>query len=74
MIATPERNPSTQHLTWHLPKGPAADDFQPIACSDEGIVLPWPRQNVPLRLDKPGESWCPDCLALARQRRQAPAA
>jgi hypothetical protein len=54
-------------LVWHKPVGRSADDFQAIACSTEyGIVLPGSKRDVPISLDKPGERWCPDCLAAIR--------
>jgi hypothetical protein len=73
MLATPERIRGYGHdpdlIVWHKPAGPAVADFQPIACSaDEGITLPWPRREVPLQLDVPNESWCPDCLAIIRSK------
>lgn len=72
MLATPERirgaDARTEALVWHKPVGRAVEEFQAIACSDtEGIVMPWPKQDVPLSLDKPGERWCTDCLAIARR-------
>lgn len=74
MLATPERirrdAGRTEVLMWHKPVGPVVDEFQPIACSEtEGIVMPWPKQDVPLSLDKPGERWCTDCLAVVRADR-----
>lgn len=55
---------------WHKPVGRVTEEFQAIACSDaDGIVFPPPKQDVPLRLDKPGERWCPDCLAIIRADR-----
>ncbi|MBZ6290408.1 hypothetical protein KVH30_02320 [Streptomyces olivaceus] len=72
MLATHERvrtESDTTVLVWHKSDGHCDGqcDFHPIACSDtDGIVLPGPTQDVPLNLDKPGESWCPDCLALIR--------
>jgi hypothetical protein len=71
MLATPERvhgdTVFTESLVWHKPVGRSVEEFQPIACStEEGIVFPPPKQDVPLRLDKPGERWCPDCLAIIR--------
>ncbi|WP_405531472.1 hypothetical protein OG592_26900 [Streptomyces avidinii] len=73
MIATPERvredNGRAEIIVWHKPVGRREEEFQAIACSDtEGIVMPWPKQEVPLTLDKPGERWCPDCLTIARSR------
>ncbi|MEU5043134.1 hypothetical protein [Streptomyces griseorubiginosus] len=60
----------TESLVWHKPVGRAVEEFQPIACSDtEGIVLPGGKREVPLRLDKPGERWCPNCLAAIRADR-----
>lgn len=72
MLATPERirgdGGRIEVLVWHKSVGRVVEEFQAIACSDtEGIVMPWPRQDVPLSLDKPGERWCPDCLAIARR-------
>lgn len=71
MLATPERvrgdGGRTEVLVWHKPVGRVVEEFQPIACSDtEGIVMPPPRQDVPLGLDKPGERWCSGCLASIR--------
>lgn len=68
MLAIPERVQGdtvwTETVVWHKPVGRAVEEFQPIACSDtEGIVMPPPKQDVPLSLDKPGESWCQNCLA-----------
>ncbi|MCX5598475.1 hypothetical protein AB0I27_22410 [Streptomyces sp. NPDC050597] len=73
MLATQERvriDSDTAVLVWHKAVGRCDGecDFHPIACSDtEGIVAPGPKQDVPLRLDKPGERWCPDCLAIIRK-------
>lgn len=70
MLATRERvtEGRDEALVWHKPVGRAVEEFQPIACSDmDGIVFPAPRQDVPLGLDKPGERWCPDCLAIIRR-------
>lgn len=67
MLATRERvtEGRTEVLVWHKPVGRVVEEFQPIACSvEEGIVFPAPKQDVPLSLDKPGERWCVDCLAL----------
>lgn len=73
MLATSERVRDTDGqgdvLIWHKAVGRCDGqcDFHPIACSDtEGIVLPGPKQDVPLSLDKPGERWCTNCLALPR--------
>jgi hypothetical protein len=73
MLATPERvrgdGQAPDQIVWHKPVGRCNGecDFHAIACSDtEGIVFPAPKQEVPLRLDKPGERWCPDCLAIIR--------
>lgn len=77
MLAISERIPEDGGLTevrvWHKPVGPDPDaTFQPIACSDTaGIVMPGGKREVPLRLDKPGERWCPDCLAIIRADRAA---
>jgi uncharacterized protein (DUF2237 family) len=67
MLAVPERVSGdtvfTESLVWHKPVGCVTEEFQPIACSDtHGIVFPPPKQDVPLRLAKPGERWCVDCL------------
>lgn len=72
MLATPERVQGdtvwTESVVWHKPVGRTVEEFQPIACSDtEVIVFPPPKQDVPLSLDKPGERWCPDCLAIVRR-------
>lgn len=71
MLATPERvrgeGGRTEVVVWHKPVGRVVEEFQAIACSDsEGIVMPWPRKDVPLGLDKPGERWCEGCLAVVR--------
>jgi uncharacterized protein (DUF2237 family) len=69
MLATPERvtEGRTEILIWHKPVGRAQEEFQAIACSDsDGIVLPAPKQDVPLSLAKPGERWCADCLVAIR--------
>jgi len=60
----------TKALIWHKPVGRDPDaTFQRIACSDEdGIVMSSGKREVPLKLDKDGERWCEDCLALARKR------
>jgi hypothetical protein len=60
----------TKELIWHKPIGSDPDvTFQRIACSDEeGIVMSSGKRDVPLKLDKPGERWCTDCRALARER------
>lgn len=75
MLATPERirgdGGRTETLVWHKPAGRAVEEFQPIACSStEGIVMPPPKQDVPLSLDKAGERWCADCLAAIRAGKQ----
>ena len=72
MLATPERirgdGGRTEVTIWHRPVGRVVEEFQPIACSEtEGIVMPWPKKDVPLTLDVPGERWCPDCLAAIRR-------
>lgn len=75
MLATSERLRGagrTETLVWHKSVGRCSGDcdFHAITCNaDEGIVLPGPKQDVPLRLDKPGEKWCPDCLTIIRARR-----
>lgn len=75
MLAVSERvtgpGSVTQELIWHKPVGRDPDaTFQPIACSDEdGIVMRSHKRDVPLGLNKPGERWCDDCLALARSRK-----
>ncbi|SES03700.1 hypothetical protein [Streptomyces qinglanensis] len=60
----------TKELIWHKPVGPDPDaTFQRIACSDEdSIVMSGGKRQVPRRLDKPGERWCPDCLAITRKK------
>ncbi|HEY6116648.1 MAG TPA: hypothetical protein VI172_11875 [Candidatus Dormibacteraeota bacterium] len=73
MLATRERVQGdavfSELVVWHKPVGRSVEEFQPIACSDtEGIVFPPPKQEVPLGLDRPGERWCPDCLALVREK------
>jgi hypothetical protein len=65
----PRRADAPDRIVWHKPVGRGTGDFQPIACgqdADEGITLPWPKKDVLLRLEKPGESWCPDCLTIIR--------
>ncbi|MBQ1166019.1 hypothetical protein KBZ21_49355, partial [Streptomyces sp. A73] len=64
-----ERGGVTKELIWHKPVGPDPDaTFQRIACSDtDGIVMSGGTREVPLRLDQPGERWCPDCLAIVRR-------
>ncbi|MGW2595447.1 hypothetical protein ACWCXC_34955 [Streptomyces sp. NPDC001515] len=78
MLATPERAPgygrAPDRTIWHKPgdghRCTGGCDFHPIACSaEEGIVAPAPDRDVPLRLDVPDESWCPDFLALIRSKR-----
>ena len=74
MLATRERAEGetvwTETVVWHKPVGRVTEEFQAIACSDTyGIVFPVPKQDVPLSLDKPGERWCPDCLAIIRANR-----
>lgn len=73
MLATSERvrgaAGQADTIVWHKAVGRCTGDcdFHPIACSDtEGITLPGPKQDIPLSLDKPGERWCPNCLALVR--------
>lgn len=56
---------------WHLPAGDeecVGDcDFHTIACSsEEGIVAPAPKRDVPLDGAGPNERWCVDCLAIIR--------
>lgn len=73
MLATPERvrgySAGPDRIVWHKPAGRGDGDFQAIACSsEEGITLPWPKKDVPLRLDVSGEEWCPDCLAIIRAK------
>lgn len=60
----------TKELIWHKPVGRDDDaTFQRIACSDEdGIVMRSAKRDVPLKLDKPGESWCPNCLAFTKKK------
>ena len=72
MLAIRERvaEGRTETLVWHKPVGRVVEEFQGIACSDtEGIVMPPPKQDVPLCLEKPGERWCADCLAAIRADR-----
>ncbi len=75
MLATQERvraGDGTTTLVWHKAVGSCngACDFHPIACSDtDGIVVPGPKKDVPLSLDKPGERWCTACLSLIRAAR-----
>lgn len=74
MLATRERAQGdtvwTETVVWHKPVGRVTEEFQTIACSDiDGIAFPSPKQDVPLRLDKLGERWCPDCLAIIRADR-----
>jgi hypothetical protein len=78
MLATSERvrgdGGRTEVLVWHKPVGRCDGecDFHAIACSaEEGIVLPSPKQDVPISLDKLGERWCPTCLAIIRSARTA---
>lgn len=61
----------TQELVWHKPVGDDPDaTFQRIACSEEdGIVMRSAKREVPLNLDKEGERWCPDCLAVIHSGR-----
>ena len=77
MLATPERVPgygrAPDQTVWHKPgdghRCTGDCDFHPIACStDEGIVAPAPKRDVPLRLDQPNESWCLACLDLIRTK------
>lgn len=74
MLAIPERiigaAGETKRIVWHKPVGSVIADFQRIACSEEeGITAPAPKSEVPLRLDKSGEGWCPTCLARIRADR-----
>lgn len=75
MLATPERIPgdlnTPDKIIWHKPadrhrcKGDC--DFHAIACSqgeDDGIHAPAPKQDVPVKLNRPHQSWCADCLDL----------
>ncbi|MGW4270891.1 hypothetical protein ACWEGQ_00640 [Streptomyces seoulensis] len=65
MLAVRERVQG--RIVWHKPVGRVVEEFQAIACSDtEGIVMPPPKENVPLSLNRMGESWCPNCLATIR--------
>ncbi|MEW2393088.1 hypothetical protein AB0933_32480 [Streptomyces venezuelae] len=72
MLATPERVQGAmvfiESVMWHKPVGRREDEarVQAIACSDKGIIYPAPKRDIPLDLNKPGESWCPDCLARTR--------
>lgn len=74
MLATQERvrlDDGQTVIVWHRSPGRCDGecDFHAIACSDdEGITLPGPKRDVPMRLDKPGERWCPDCLAIIRKK------
>ncbi|WP_405506358.1 hypothetical protein OG323_06120 [Streptomyces cyaneofuscatus] len=77
MLAVSERVPgygrTSDQTIWHKPAAghrcTGECDFHPIACSEEeGIVAPGPKQDVPIRLEKENERWCPDCLALHRQQ------
>lgn len=77
MLAVSERvrvhGQAPDRIVWHKPAAghrcTGDCDFHPIACSkEEGIALPSAKQDIPIRLDKPGETWCPDCLALIRQK------
>lgn len=74
MLATSERvredDGRTEVLVWHKAVGRCDGqcDFHPIACSStEGIVMPGPKQDVPLSLNEAGQRWCPDCLALPKR-------
>ena len=77
MLATQERvrlDGGQVVIVWHKPVGRCDGDcdFHAIACSaEEGIVLPGPKRDVPIRLDEPGERWCVDCLAIIRAARTA---
>jgi hypothetical protein len=75
LLATSERvrvdHGQPEMLLWHLMVNPETCDgecdFHAIACSDrDGITLPGPARETPLDLDRPGERWCPPCLAAAR--------
>jgi hypothetical protein len=70
MLAIPERvagyGRTPDQIIWHKPVGRPVEEFQAIACSDtEGIAFPWPKQEVPARLQKEDERWCSDCRASA---------
>ncbi|NUP20785.1 MAG: hypothetical protein HOZ81_32860 [Streptomyces sp.] len=75
MLATQERvrlDGGQVAIVWHRSPGRCNGecDFHPIACSaDEGIIAPGPKQDVPIRLEVPGERWCSDCLAIIRVTR-----
>ncbi|MFD5013808.1 hypothetical protein [Streptomyces chartreusis] len=67
MIATSERvrgcGLGPDRLVWHVPVGAVVEDFQAIACSEvEGLAVSSGQREVPLHLDVPEESWCPECL------------
>ncbi|MFD8335577.1 hypothetical protein ACFV42_23400 [Streptomyces solisilvae] len=77
VLAVPEHVMSdggTPDVTlWHAPTDPeecdGECDYHDIACDDKNtIYLPWPKQYVPLDLRKPGERWCPACLALFKHQ------
>ncbi|WP_399553905.1 hypothetical protein OG473_39620 (plasmid) [Streptomyces anulatus] len=73
MLAVSERidgcNGTPDQTIWHKPVGRIIDEWQNIACSTtEGILSPRSKQNVPIRLEKKNERWCPDCLAFHRQQ------
>jgi hypothetical protein len=72
MLAIAERVPGRDGhndlLIWHKPVGRVVEEFQAIACSSEdGITMPPAKQDIPRRLDRKGERWCSDCLALTRR-------
>lgn len=76
MLAVSERVPgcgrvpdqTIWHKSAHGHRCTGGCDFHPIACStDEGIVLPAPKRDIPLRLSNENERWCQDCLALNKR-------
>ncbi|MFJ3439440.1 hypothetical protein ACIPMU_38735 [Streptomyces cyaneofuscatus] len=71
MLAIPERvsgrGGTPDQTIWHKPIGRVVEEFQAIACGEEeGVTMPWAKVEVPLRLTKEHEQWCPDCLAIIR--------
>lgn len=73
MLAIPERAPgrdgALDQLIWHKPIGRGDGLYQGIACGEPGITLPSGKMPVPLKLNKPNESWCTDCLEAIRSNR-----
>ncbi len=76
MRAVAQRAPgNTAHhpdqVIWHVPVGRVVEEFQAIACDPaEGIVMPPPKQDVPLTLTAAGEAWCGGCVAAVRAARR----